>query len=187
MDDRLGPHPRIRRRVDDRRGRLERLLPADPRRLRHAPAGVDVGRTRRRRRGRHRQPAGDHHRARHLVPAGHRRARERALQRGHGRGQARGHSLLHRRRRRLREARELVAVHALRLGGHHGGGGGRLLCLHRIRRRLDDGRRGEESQPRPADRHHRLAHHLHGVVPVGRGHPERHHPGRRRTRPMPRS
>ena len=52
VDDRLGPDPRIRRRVDDRRGRLERLLPAHPRRLRHSPAGVDVGRAGRRPRAR---------------------------------------------------------------------------------------------------------------------------------------
>ena len=32
VDDRLGPDPRIRRRLDDGRGRLERLLPADSRR-----------------------------------------------------------------------------------------------------------------------------------------------------------
>ena len=47
-----------------------------------------------------------------------RRARERALQRGDGRDQARRRPLLHRRRRQLREAGELVAVHALRLAGH---------------------------------------------------------------------
>ena len=35
LDDRLGPDSRVRRRVDDRGGRLERLLPAHPRRLRH--------------------------------------------------------------------------------------------------------------------------------------------------------
>ena len=49
VDDRLGPDPRVRGRIDDRRGRLERLLPADPRRLRHPPAGLDVGGAERRR------------------------------------------------------------------------------------------------------------------------------------------
>ena len=42
VDDRLGPDPRVRGRLDDGRGRLERLLSADSRRLRHSPAGMDV-------------------------------------------------------------------------------------------------------------------------------------------------
>ena len=55
---------------------------------------------------------------------------------------------------------------------------GRLLRLHRLRRRLDDRRGSQEPEPRPADRHHRVAGHLHacstsrsprvltGIVPV---------------------
>ena len=89
-------------------------------------------------------------------------ARFNAVDGGH---QARRGPLLHRRRRRLRQAGELAAVHALRVVRRHGGGGGRLLRLHRLRRRLDDGRRSQEPEPRPADRHHRLARHLHGPVP----------------------
>ncbi len=60
------------------------------------------------------------------------RPRERALQRGDGRHQAGGRAVLHRRRRHLREARELVAVHALWLLGRDGRGGRRLFRLHRV-------------------------------------------------------
>ena len=83
----------------------------------------------------------------------------------------------------LREARELVAVHALRVGRHLGRGRGRLLCLHRVRRRVDDGRGSQEPEPGPADRHHRVARHLHGAVSHSGRHPERDHPRRRRSRP----
>ena len=65
----------------------------------------------------------------------------------------------------VREARELVAVHAVRLLGRDDRRGGRLLCVHRVRRGFDDRRRGEESQPRSADRHHRVADHLHVALP----------------------
>ena len=41
--DRLGPDPRVRGGLDDGGDRLERLLPAHPRRLRAPPAGVDGG------------------------------------------------------------------------------------------------------------------------------------------------
>ena len=98
VDDRLGPDPRIRRRVDDRRGRLERILPAHPRRVRHRAAGVDE-RGAGRGAGRAHQPAGGAHRARDHGAAGRRGARERAVQRRDGRGQARRRAVLHRRRR----------------------------------------------------------------------------------------
>ena len=42
--------------------------------------------------------------------------------------------------------------------------GGRVLRLHRLRRGLDDRGRSEEPAARPADRHHRVAGHLHGAV-----------------------
>ena len=53
----------------------------------------------------------------------------------------------------------------------------RVLRLHRLRRRLDHRRGGEEPQARPADRHHRLAGHLHGALHRGRRHPLRHRAG----------
>ena len=131
VDDRLGPHSRVRGRVDDRRRRLERVFPADPRRLRPAPAGVDdgvaVGDGRR-----GDQPAGRDHRAVHHGAARRGRPRERALQRGDGRHQAGGRAVLHRRRRHVRQARQLVAVHAVRLLGRDGRGGRRLFRLHRV-------------------------------------------------------
>ncbi len=114
--------------------------------------------------GRGDQPAGGADRAGDHRPAGDRHPRERALQRDHGRDQAGRGALLPARRLQVREARELVAVRALRLVRDHGRGGGRLLRLHRLRRRLDHGGGGQEPQPRPADRHHRLAGHLHGPV-----------------------
>ena len=57
----------------------------------------------------------------------------------------------------LRQAGELVAVHAVRLVRGDDRGGGRLLRLHRLRCRVDDGGGSEEPEPRPADRHHRVA------------------------------
>ena len=42
--------------------------------------------------------------------------------------------------------------------------GSGLLRLHRLRRRLHHGRGGQEPAARPADRHHRLARHLHGPL-----------------------
>ena len=63
------------------------------------------------------QPSGRAHRPCDHGAAGRRRARERALQRRDGRHQARRRALLHRRRRDLRQAGELVALHALRLSG----------------------------------------------------------------------
>ena len=82
-----------------------------------------------------------------------------------------------RRRLQVREARELVAVRALRLVRDHGRGGGRLLRLHRLRRRLHHGGGGQEPQPRPADRHHLLARHLHGPVHRGGRRPHRDRAG----------
>ena len=61
---------------------------------------------------------------------------------------------------------ELVAVHAVRLVRASWRRGGRLLRLHRLRRGLDDRRRSQEPAARPADRHHRLAGHLHGPLPA---------------------
>ena len=108
------------------------------------------------------EPAGGADRSGDHGPARDRHPRERALQRDHGRDQAGRGGLLPGRGLQVREARELVAVRALRLVRDHGRGRGRLLRLHRLRRRLDHGRGGQEPQPRPADRHHRLAGHLHG-------------------------
>ena len=105
------------------------------------------------------------------------RARIGPVQRGHGRHQGRGHPVLHRGGRHVREAGQLVAVHAVRLLGRDGRGRGRVLRLHRLRRGLDDGRGGEEPAARPPDRHHRLADHLHAAVSAGRRRPLRHRPG----------
>ena len=111
---------------------------------------------------------GDHGAARH------RRPRERAVQRGDGGDQARRRRVLHRHGRELRQARELVALHAVRVLRRGHGGGRRLFRLHRLRRRVDDRRGSEEPEPRPADRHHRVAGRLHGPL-SGRGrHPLRH-------------
>ena len=96
LDDRLGPHPRVRGRVDDRVDRLERLLPEHPRRLRLAPARLDVRRPRHDAR-RRRQPPRHPDRAPDHRPAGGRHPRERALQRDHGGDQAGRGRLLHRR------------------------------------------------------------------------------------------
>ena len=78
----------------------------------------------------------------------------------------------------LREAGELVAVHAVRLPRGHDRRGGRLLRLHRLRRRVDDGGGSQEPEPRSADRHHRVARHLHAALSGRRRHPERHRSGR---------
>ena len=64
----------------------------------------------------------------------------------------------------VRPAGQLDAVHAVRVVGRHDRGGGRLLRLHRLRRGVDDGGGGQESAAGSADRHHRLARHLHGAV-----------------------
>ena len=104
----------------------------------------------------------------HHGPAGRRHPRERPLQRRHGRDQAGGGAVLHRRRRRLRAARELDAVHAVRLVRGDGRRRRGVLRLHRLRRRVDDRRGGQEPAARPADRHHRVAGDLHDAVPGGR-------------------
>ena len=93
-------------------GYMQRLLAG---RRHHAADGA-----RRRAAGRHHQHPGRPHRARDHDPAGHRRPRIGARQRDHGRHQAGRGAVLHRRRRHLRQARELVAVRAVRLVGHHG-------------------------------------------------------------------
>ena len=49
-----------------------------------------------------------------------------------------------------------------------------VLRLHRLRRRGDDGRGGQEPQARPADRHHRLAGDLHGALLRRGDRPHRH-------------
>ena len=67
----------------------------------------------------------------------------------------------------VREAGELAPVRAKRMGRHQDRRGDRLLRVHRLRRGLDDRGGGEESETRSADRHHRLADHLHGDL---RGH-----------------
>ena len=67
----------------------------------------------------------------------------------------------------------------------------RLLRLHRLRRRLDDRAGSQESPARHADRHHRLAGHLHDSLLSGRDRADgrrqlqaarRARPGRRRHR-----
>ncbi len=179
LDDRLGPDPRVRRRVDDRRGRLERLLPADPRRLRPPPAGLDVAPRRR--------------------PAS--KARSSTCRRSSSCSAITALLVIG-----VRESARFNAVMvAIKLAailffivvgvgyvkpenwspfmpygfaGVIAGRGGRLLRLHRLRRRLDDGGRSQEPEPRPADRHHRVAGHLHGALSGGGRHPQRHHPGR---------
>ena len=62
--------------------------------------------------------------------------------------------------------RDLLRVHALdlRRARHRRRRLARLLRLHRVRRRRDDRRGGQEPAARPADRHHRLARHLHGAL-----------------------
>ena len=60
----------------------------------------------------------------------------------------------------------------------------RLLRLHRLRRRRDDGRGGQEPAARPAPRHHRLAGHLHD--PLRRRHARHHRHGATTTRSTPR-
>ena len=55
------------------------------------------------------------------------------------------------------------------MGGRRRG----LLRLHRLRRRLDHRRGSQEPAARPADRHHRVAGHLHGPVPGRGGRPHR--------------
>ena len=178
LDDRLGPDSRVCGRLDDRRHRMERVLPADPRRVRHQPPTVD-GRGAGHGRGRARQPAGDSHRPRHHGAPRDRRSRERAVQRGDGRRQAGGGPVLHRRRLHLRQAGELVAVRAVRVGRHHDRRRRRVLRLHRLRRRLDDGRGGQEPEQGPADRHHHVARHLYPALSDRRGDSHRHRPRRR--------
>ena len=71
--------------------------------------------------------------------------------------------------------------------GRRGGRGHRLLRLHRLRRGLDDGRGGAQPAARHADRHHRLARHLHGHLRRRRrglhGHDPVHRARSRRSRP----
>ena len=173
VDDRLGPDPRIRRRLDDRRDRLERLHAAAPGGIR--PRAAD--RHRRRAAGGHHQPAGRDHRAADHDPARGRRPRVGALQRGDGGDQGRRGAVLPRRRHHLRRAGQLAAVRAVRMAGHHGRRRRRVLRLHRFRRGVDDGGRGQESAARPADRHHRLAGDLHGALPGGGRGADRHRAG----------
>ena len=95
------------------------------------------------------------------VAARHRHQGVRALQHRDGRPQARDPRLLHRRRRDLRQARQLAPVRAERLDRHRHRRGAHLLRLHRLRRRLDGGRGVREPAARHADRHDRLARDLH--------------------------
>ena len=118
-----------------------------------------------------------------IVAAPHRRPGqghqgERRLQRGHGGDQGRGGHLRDPRRRLLRRLRPTGTPSPRTAGpgstssairsparpnadgepvGHARRGGDHLLRLHRLRRRLDPGRGGEEPAARRADRHHRLA------------------------------
>ena len=177
VDDRLGPDPRICGGIDDGGSRVERLLPADPRRVRHPPAGVDGGGARHRGRRAPQSPGDDHRRPHHRA-ARCRRARECALQRSDRRGEARCHPLLHRRWHHLREARELVAVHAIWRARYRRCGGGRVLRLHRLRCRVDDSGRGEESGARSTDWHHRFAGNLHGALSRCGWNSDRHHSSR---------
>ena len=88
----------------------------------------------------HLQPAGVPDRRADHGGARPRRPRERLVQHRDGRAEAGDHRVLPRRRRLLREARELDAVRAERLRRRLDGGGDHLLRLHRLRRGLDGGR-----------------------------------------------
>ena len=165
LDDWLGPDSRYAVGSMTVADRLERLLAEHPRRLRHASAGVDVGRAAdAARHGTAHQPPGRAHRAAIMV----------LLVVG-VRESARFNAAMVAIKlvavvffivvgRQLREPAELAAVRAVWLVGHHDRRRGRLLRLHRLRRRLDDGRGSEEPAARPADRHHRVAGDLHAAV-----------------------
>ena len=122
LDDRLGPDPRVRRRIDDGRDRLERLLPAAS-----SPGfGVDLpvwmsaapGHRGRRARSSTCRPCSSSCVITALLVIGVREsARFNAVMVV---DQARRGPVLHRRRRRLRRAGELVALHAVRLARRHG-------------------------------------------------------------------
>ena len=115
-----------------------------------------------------------------------------------GRAEAVHRAVRHRGRHRVHQPGQLLAVHPTVAAGAHQECAGvaahpdrarvhpdhvrparhrvrclaRLLRLHRLRRGRDDGRGGEEPAAGPADRHHRLARHLHGALLRGRA---RHH------------
>ena len=89
--------------------------------------------------GRHEHPRDAHHDPHHgALRVGHQGVH--ALQQRHRRREDRPPPRRHRDRRVLREARELPPVRAERPQGHPGGRRDHLLRLHRLRRRLDDGR-----------------------------------------------
>ncbi len=90
-----------------------------------------------------------------------------------------GAALLHRRRAVLRVRPDGANWHPFAPNGWAGivrRRRHRLLRLHRLRRRLDRGRGDAQPEPRPADRHHRLAGHLHGVLHRRGGGLHRHDP-----------
>ena len=118
-------------------------------------------------RGRRRlQPAGRVHRAGDHVAAGPRHPGERPGQPGHGRrsswscwsssSSSRSPSFSTEQLRRRSTPTGVDRDH--RGGGHH------LLRLHRVRRGLDRQRGGARTRARPADRDHRLAGDLHGLL-----------------------
>ncbi len=182
LDHRLGPHHRVRRRQRRRGDQLGQLLPLAPRGLRHPRAALAGDRLpHRRSTPRHRGERASHlrradrlqpprlpHRRRHHHRPGVGHPRVGGLQRHHGGDQDPRPPLLHRRRLLLRLAAhhggELGALPAQRLARHLRRRGDRLLRLHRLRRRLDRRRGDQEPVARPADRHHRLARHLHHLL-----------------------
>ena len=183
LDDRLGPDPRVRRRVDDGRGRVERLLPADSRRLWASTCRSGWRGAGGRRRGRViNLPAVlivlvDHRAARH------RRARERPRQRRRwSRSSSPRSSSSSSSASSYVEPANWSPFMPYGFAGRHGRRGRRLLRLHRLRRRLDDRRRSQEPAARSADRHHRVARRLHGCSICRRRHPHRHPAGRRSSR-----
>ena len=110
--------------------------------MQRLPAGFGITiprRARRRAAGGHHQPAGRDHRAADHGAAGGRHPRVGALQRGDGGDQAGRGAVLPRGWPHLRGAGQLAAVCAVPVGRGHGRSRGRLLRLHRLRRRLDDG------------------------------------------------
>ncbi len=79
--------------------------------------------------------------------------------------------------------RELHAVRSGRCQRRRQRGRDHLLRLHRLRRRVDRQRGGAQPRPRPADRDHRVAGDLHGLLHPHRRRRDRHrHPGTTRAR-----
>ena len=180
MGDRLGSHPRVRRRKHCRRRGVGRLLRVVHERVRRdipgmADARLQGGDVERRsgRAGTARDgPANRRHsdppqysgvRDRHArdLGAAARRQRERSREQHHGRREAARARAVRRRRRDSHRHGQLHPVRAERLDRHPSGRGHRLLRLHRLRRDLHGSRGDEESAAKSPDRHPRRTRHLH--------------------------